>query len=326
MGYGNERITMGTTLKTVGIIGGSGFIGSYITKKFLEEGYTVKASVTDIKRSDKYEHLFELPNPDHLNIKGLRLEDVESLMEFCQDCEILIHGGTPFQLDVNDAEKELYEPTLTGTSNFLEAVRQARGVEKVVCIASVAAFNTDFPMLPGTKQRGDTVDENDPPYSNPQSHPYAQAKFKANQLVARFIQTHPQLPFELASVSPVAVMGRPLSQRTDSTSAGLQFLIKNQLAPNPFMEMLFREDVPFAMVSVEDVAEAVYRLSLKTGVHGKNYLLSSESYAISDISLLLNGKQPKNKPQMVYSNTLATNDLNMRFQASHIPLHAYAAL
>ena len=35
-------------MKTVGIIGGSGFIGSHTTKQFLEQGYKVKVSATDI--------------------------------------------------------------------------------------------------------------------------------------------------------------------------------------------------------------------------------------------------------------------------------------
>ena len=45
-------------MKKVGIIGGSGFIGSYNTQKFLDEGYSVKASTTDISQKDKYKHLF----------------------------------------------------------------------------------------------------------------------------------------------------------------------------------------------------------------------------------------------------------------------------
>ena len=41
-------------MKKVGIIGGAGFIGSYNTKKFLEEGYQVKVSATDISKKEKY--------------------------------------------------------------------------------------------------------------------------------------------------------------------------------------------------------------------------------------------------------------------------------
>jgi dihydroflavonol-4-reductase len=44
-------------MKTIGIIGGAGFIGSYNTQKFLNEGYKVKVSTTDISNKSKYEHL-----------------------------------------------------------------------------------------------------------------------------------------------------------------------------------------------------------------------------------------------------------------------------
>jgi nucleoside-diphosphate-sugar epimerase len=40
-------------MKKVGIIGGSGFIGSYNTQKFLDEGYKVKVSTTDISKKEK---------------------------------------------------------------------------------------------------------------------------------------------------------------------------------------------------------------------------------------------------------------------------------
>ena len=49
-------------MQTAGIIGGSGFIGSYITKIFLEENYKVKVSSTDINNKSKYEHLLTLTN------------------------------------------------------------------------------------------------------------------------------------------------------------------------------------------------------------------------------------------------------------------------
>ncbi len=58
-------------MKKAGIIGGSGFIGSYITKTFLNHGYQVKVSATDITREDKYEHLMMLNHIDNLYISEL---------------------------------------------------------------------------------------------------------------------------------------------------------------------------------------------------------------------------------------------------------------
>tara|TARA_R110002020_G_scaffold6490_5_gene27634 strand:+ start:5784 stop:6722 length:939 start_codon:yes stop_codon:yes gene_type:complete len=311
-------------MKTVGIIGGSGFIGSYTTKKFLEEGYSVKVSVTDIKKSEKYQHLFNLENSDNLNISALKVEDLENLKDFISDCEIVVHGGTPFQLDVEDPQKELFDPTIKGTENFLEAIQEAPIIENVVFIASVAAYNTNFPLPAGGKKPHDTFSEKDTPFISEESHPYAQAKFIANQTVEKFIQENPKLSFEITSVSPVGVMGKSLSNREDSTSTGLQFLFKNKIAPNPFVQMLYDTDAEMASVDVADVAEAVFKAATISGLHGKNYLLSSESYPISDMSLMLNHQTPKNNANIVYQNTLAVNDLGIKFRPVQETLNNYS--
>jgi len=301
-------------MKKVGIIGGSGFIGSYITKQFLENGFDVKVSATDIKREDKYRHLMELENAENLYISELNVENKAALRDFVNDCDIVVHSGTPFQLDFKDAQKELFDPTIKGTENFLQVINETPGIEKVVIIASVAAYNTNFPLPAGGKTPTDTFSENDTPFMSDESHPYAQAKFIANQTVEKFIKENPKLSFEITTVSPVGVMGKSLSNREDSTSTGLQFLIKNKIAPNPFVQMLYDTNAEMALVDVKDVAEAVFKAATITGLHGKNYLLSSETYSISDISLMLNGLAPKHKAKIIYQNTNASRELGIPFQ------------
>jgi hypothetical protein len=301
-------------MKKVGIIGGSGFIGSYITRKFLKKGYNVKVSVTDIKKREKFRHLFNLKNSDNLNISEMKVEDIKDLEDFIHDCDILIHGGTPFQLDVKDPKTELFDPTIIGTNNFLKATSSAPSLEKVVFIASVAAFNTNFPIPAGGKAPADTYSETDDLFMSEESHPYAQAKYIAQRTVDKFIDTNPNLDFEITTVSPVMVMGKALSNREDSTSTGLQFLFKNRIAPNPFIEMLYENDTEFALVDVRDVARGVFKAATTSGLHGENYLLSSESYAVSDIGLMLNNKAPKNKAKIIYQNAKAANELEIPFQ------------
>lgn len=301
-------------MKIAGVIGGAGFIGSHITKKFLEEGYQVRVSVTDIHKSEKYKHLFNLKNSDNLNIRGLKLEDTETLQDFIKGCEIVVHSGTPFQLDVKDPQAELLNPTIKGTENFLEAISEAPNVEKVVFIASVAAWNTDFPMPASGKTFTDTFDEQDERFTSTLSHPYCQAKFIANQTVSNFIKDKPDALFEICSVSPVMVMGKSLSNRDDSTSTGLQFLIKNKIAPDDFIQSLYDNDVPFAIVDVADVADATIKAATIKGFHGKDYLLTSETYRISDIHEMLNHREPKAKAQIIYKNDLAKNDLGVQFR------------
>lgn len=301
-------------MKKVGIIGGSGFIGSYVTKQFLDHGFEVKVSATDISREDKYQHLMQFNNADNLQISEMNVEDKVALEDFVSDCDIVIHGGTPFFLEFQDVEKQLFNPTIKGTENFLEVVNKNKSIQKVVFVASVAGFNTNFPFPAEGKSFTDTFDENDKRFTSTESHPYAQAKFMANQVVEKFMKDNPNLSFEITTVSPVGVMGKSLSKREDSTSGGLQFLIKNKIAPDDFMKMLFDANILWSMVDVEDVGEAIFKAGTTSGLHGKDYLLATESYKISDINLMLNQHEAEEKGTIVYKNELAKKDLNMNFK------------
>jgi len=312
-------------MKKAGIIGGSGFIGSYITKRFLEEKFKVKVSTTDISKKEKFQHLKSLKNSTNLEIKQLDVENINELIAFIKDCEIIVHCGTPFKLDVENPQKELFDPTIKGTENFLKLVKDSHCIEKVVFVASVAAYNTNFPFPAANKVVTDIFDETDKPYYSEENNPYAQAKFIANKTVDKFINENPDIGFEIVSISPVAVMGKALSNREDSTSVGLQFLFKNKIAPNPFIEMLYEQDVTFAMVDVADVAESAYKASIIEGNHGKNYLISSDSWKVSDISLMLNRLPPEGKSHIVYSSLLAKKELGIQIKPSKVPLHKFGS-
>ena len=306
-------------MKTVGIIGGSGFIGSYVTKKFLAEGYAVKVSATDLAKPEKYRHLRQLTNTDNLTISQLNVTDEAALTDFVQGCDIVIHSGTPFQLGGDDPQKDVFEPTVRGTENFLNVVSQTASVKKVVFVASVASHNTAYPM-PNPNQPADHVyTEADEPYLDTEAIPYALAKYYADQAVRTFVATYPDPGFEIVSVSPTGVMGKPLSARDDSTSVGLQYLFKNEIAPNPFVQMMFDHDIEMAIVSVSDVAEGIFRAATTAGLHGKNYLLTSESWPVSALTAMLNHETPAGAARMVYSNALATQELGMQFQPGYVP-------
>ncbi len=311
-------------MKTAGIIGGGGYIGSYVTQQFLENGYRVKVSATDISNKEKYAHLSSLTNAANMELASLDVQNIDQLKAFAAGCDILVHGGTPFQLDVEDPQRDLFDPTIKGTENFLQVVSETPSVKKVVFIASVAAYNTNFPLPPEGLADGQVFSENDKPYFSEENHPYAQAKFLANEAVNRFIAGHPDLGFEITTVSPVGVMGMAMSAREDSTSMGIQFLFKNKIAPNPFIQMFYDRDVNWAVVDVADVGASVYQAATRQNLHGKNYLITSESYRVSDISLMLNGKEPAGQPCTVYSNALATRDLGVHFKPAKTPLHQYA--
>ncbi|GAB4019947.1 NAD-dependent epimerase/dehydratase family protein [Spirosoma koreense] len=308
-------------MQTVGILGGAGFIGSYVTQKFLAEGYAVKVSASDPANTQKYAHLSTLDKAENLTLEACDVRDMATLESFMQGCAIVVHGGTPFQLAVEDPQRDLLDPTIQGTENFLTIASRTEGLKSAVFIASVASWNTSFPMPPPALAPGQVFSEADTPWFSAEDHPYGQAKFLADQVVRKFVAEDPTIGFQITSLAPVSVMGPPLSARTDSTSQEFMYLFKNKIAPNPFVEMMFAADIVFAVVDVRDVAEAVFQAATRPGLHGKNYLISSESYRISDLSLMLNQQPPVAEAATVYSNTLATSDLGVTFRPAQETLH-----
>ncbi|HET7118207.1 MAG TPA: NAD-dependent epimerase/dehydratase family protein [Hanamia sp.] len=304
-------------MQTVGIIGGSGFIGSYITKIFLEENFKVKVSSTNINNKSKYEHLFSLNNADtNLEICALDVLDKESLKNFVQGCDIIVNGGSTFKMIVKDPQSELIDPTLQGIRNFLEVISKSTQLKKVVIIASVAEWNTSFPLVPITYPANHIYKEDDNIYMSDHDYLYEQSNFLADQEIRKFISANPNLSFELNSISTTWVIGSPLSERPDSTYMGMQYLIKHKILTNSFMEQLFVTDTMFSMTDVRDVAEAIYQAATTKGIHGKNYLIANESYRVSDISLMLNNKPPLNEPAIDYDSSLAKKDLGIAFIAA----------
>ena len=312
-------------MKRTGIIGGAGFIGSHITKKFLAEGHDVRVSVRDLAKKENYAHLHELENAaKHLEIVQMDVQDGAALRTFLQDCDIVIHSGTPFQLDVQDPQRDLLDPTIKGTENFLQVASEIASLKKVVFVGSVASLNTSYPLADPNRAANDVYTEADEPHHDAGDHPYAQAKYFADQVVRKFVKSQPNAGFEVVSVYPTFVAGQSLSGRDDSTSMGIQYLFKNKIAPNPFVEMMFAKNVEFAIVSVADVAEGIFRAATTAGLHGKNYLLTGDSYKVSDITLMLNGQEPVDGARTVYSGAAATQDLGVQFQPAQVPFHEWA--
>ncbi len=85
-------------MRTVGIICGVGFVESHLPELYLNKGFKVKISVIDIKKSDTYQHLFNLKNSDNLNICEWNTENMERFREFVSECELIILGGVALQV------------------------------------------------------------------------------------------------------------------------------------------------------------------------------------------------------------------------------------
>ena len=131
--------------KIILVTGGTGYIGSLVTKMLLEKGYTVRLTVRDKTKKNKYQHLIDIENDTdgklefweaNLLAKGAFDKPVEG-------CTAIIHLASPFTSRFKDAQRELIEPALEGTRNVLNAANKSTTVKKVILTSSIAAVFGD---------------------------------------------------------------------------------------------------------------------------------------------------------------------------------------
>lgn len=311
--------------KQVSIIGGSGFIGSYITKKFLTEGYAVKISVTDKSKVDKFQHISAMGDVD---IEACDVRDFNAVKKFLDGTTNLVHTGTPFFFGVKDEQEEMLKPTIEGTKNVLKACQETPGLKKLVFVASIAAINGNIPFNFNHPEKGEShiFTEEDEPLHTKEHDPYCQAKYHADQTVRNFVRDHDNLNFEIVSLYPSCVVGAPLSNRQDSTSSHFLYAFKHKTVEDPSIKMFFDQNSEFAMVAVDDVAEAAYRSVVTSNLHGEKFIISNEAWRVSDIHHMLNGKPTQGTTRVQYNNQKAINGLKMEFRPAKEPLSEYAGL
>ena len=140
--------------------------GAISQKNSWKENFSVRVSATDITKKEKYQHLLNLPFAQNLELRQLNTQNENQLKEFISGCDILVHCGTPFQLEVQDVQKDLLDPTIKGTENFLKAVSESGTVKKVIIVASVASINPSFPFPAAENTPDHIYKETDTPVVN----------------------------------------------------------------------------------------------------------------------------------------------------------------
>ncbi|RYR46718.1 hypothetical protein Ahy_A07g032501 isoform D [Arachis hypogaea] len=110
--------------EVVCVTGGSGCIGSWLVHLLLTRGYTVHATVKDLKDDTETKHLEALEGAStRLRLFQIDLLQYETIVAAVRGC----------------SGKELLDPAIRGTMNVLEAAKEA-GVKRVVVTSSVSAI------------------------------------------------------------------------------------------------------------------------------------------------------------------------------------------
>jgi nucleoside-diphosphate-sugar epimerase len=267
--------------KTILVTGGTGYIGAWVTKKLLERGYTVRLTVRDKSRTDKYTYLQEISDKSEGNLElwEADLLKMGSYDEAAKGANAIIHMASPFTLRFKDPIKDLIEPAVNGTKNVLEAANKSQTVKRIVLTSSVAAVHGD--TIDMTESGLEEFTEEHFNYSSsPKHQPYSYSKVAAEKTAWEIEKK--QNDWKLVVINPSFVMGPSLSKTSDSES--IQFM-KDMLSGK------FKSGAPdlqFGFVDVRDVAEA-HILGLENeNIEGRHILAERTAGVLDVVNIIRN--------------------------------------
>lgn len=261
------------------VTGATGYVAGHIVRRLLEEGYTVHAAVRDPDNATKVRHLTELADRLPGTIRYFRSDLLQtgSYVDAMQGCETVFHTASPCHLAVEDPQRDLVEPALSGTSNVLQTVNETATVRRVVLTSSCAAIFGDNADVESSVTGAFT--EADWNTTSTLDHqPYAYSKVLAEKEAWRIAGAQDR--WDLVSVNPSVVVGPGLNAQ--GSSATYEFLVK-------FADGSMKSGAPdygMGKVDVRDVAEAHMKSAFTPSASGR-YLICAKNTSFPEVAAVL---------------------------------------
>ncbi|KAK2361374.1 vestitone reductase [Trifolium repens] len=121
------------------VTGGTGFIGSWIIKRLLEDGYTVNTTVRPNPGQKKdVSYLTNLPNATQkLKNFNADLSNPESFNDAIEGCIGIFHTATPIDFEQKEPEEIVTKRTIDGALGILKACKNSKTVKRVIFTSAV---------------------------------------------------------------------------------------------------------------------------------------------------------------------------------------------
>ncbi len=260
------------------VTGGSGFVASHLVSQLLDRGYTVRASVRDLNRTDKVGPLRQLSGS--LELFEADLLEPGAFDEAMAGCRFVFHVASPFLLpeQIKDGQRDVLDPALEGTRNVIASIERNPSVERLVLTSTVGAIFGDYVDV--LEMKDHTLSEQ---YFNTTStlenNPYHYAKTVAE--LEAWDLSKKQDRWSMVTINPGLVLGPSLGTSSDS---GSLFLM------NELMSGYFFYGAPnfsFTFVDVRDVAAAHIAAAEDESASGRYILARPEMVSLQQMSRIV---------------------------------------
>lgn len=265
--------------KKVMVTGATGYIGGWVAKYLLEDGYEVNITVRDKSKKAKYAHLVKIAEESEgtLNVFEADLLKADTFAEPMKGCEEVYHIASPFIINnIKDPQNQLINPALEGTRNVLNAVNQTDTVKRVVLTSSTVAICGDNADMKDQGLSAFTEDDWNTT-SSIKHQPYAYSKVLAEKEAQKIADAQDR--WSLSIINPGFVMGPALGGATASGS--FEFI-------SDYLSGKLITGVPklvFSYVDVRDIAKA-HILAAQKNSDGR-HIISNTSMDMMGVSKIL---------------------------------------
>ena len=244
------------------VTGASGYIGSWMVRDMMEQGYTVRACVRDTKNPEKVDHLKALNNE---NLRGsVELYEADLLSPGSYDtafkeCCAAVHTGAAVGFN-KETPQEVYDGCFTQNEHIVESVKKSGSIRRLVFTSSFAAVG--HPRPPGyVFTEKDWCGDNPEGYkgawttdniSKVRDIAYAMAKANTEKMI--YQAAAEDTTFDAMAILPLHVIG-PLMCANHDQPGSWQYWIKKMMSGRPF-RMRTGGRMLWNCVDVRDVARA----------------------------------------------------------------------
>lgn len=266
----------------IAVTGASGYIGSWIVRDCMEQGYEVRACVRDASKPEKVDHLLALNDAGldgSVELYEADLFKPGSYDEAFRGCAAVIHAGATVGYN-QETPQEVYDGCFTEVRHVVDSVKKSGSVKRFVFTSSFAAVGHPRPegyVFTESDWCGDNLEGYNGRWTEdniPKNRDIAYAMAKANTERMIYKAAEEDGSFEAMAILPLHVIG-PLMCANHDQGWSWQNCIKFMMLGKAYKKskggrMLWNN------VDVRDTARA-HRLAAESEMakNGSRYILSA---------------------------------------------------
>ncbi|KAI3453385.1 hypothetical protein Pfo_010048 [Paulownia fortunei] len=266
------------------VTGGTGFLGSWMIKRLLEDGYSVNTTTRiDPERKRDISYLTNLPGAsERLQIFNADVDKPESFAAAIEGCIGVFHVAHPLDLQGKETEEVKIKRVVSGLQGILQACADSKTVKRVVYTSSIAAVALSNKVGSGLTDESSWTDVDFIRSLRTSGGSYVVTKTLAERAAIDFAE---KLGLDLVAVLPSCVTGPFIcSHFPDSVQLSMALIFGNKGN--------YRNLTSTSLVHVDDVARAHIHLFEYPGAKGR-YICFAVDPTIDDLCEFVSARYPE---------------------------------